>query len=192
MKAQTFSVFYLLLFVAIAFLSGYILYSLNVKNSNLLTKDLLVKADKTKIPIFDIRDVKYEEYGSVASLSFTMINMGDSIKLKGWIIEFLTPDLSKVICRAVILTGNPNEASNIASSFNVTNRNVTLDVGDVMQPGDVVNVEFTFLTTCLNETINYARNNPKMIFRLVIPPTSRTAILSCSVDPYTGYATCTE
>jgi len=192
MKAQVSSVFYLLLFVTIAFLSAYIIYTLNVKNTNILAKDVVIKTDQTRIPVFDIRDVEYKEYGSTASISFNMINLGDNLVLKGWIIEFLSGDMSKVICRSVILTGDPNEASRISSSFTVTNRNATLDVGGIMQSGDIVNVELTLLQSCLNETIQYARSEPKMVFRLGIPPTYRTAILTCSVDPYTGYATCTE
>jgi len=192
MKAQVSSVFYLLLFVTIAFLSAYIIYNLNVKNTNILAKDVVVKTDQTRIPVFDIRDVKYSEYGSTASISFNMINLGDNIELKGWIIEFLSGDMSKVICRSVILTGDPNEASRISSSFTVTNRNATLDVGGIMQSGDIVNVELTLLQTCLNETIQYARSEPKMVFRLGIPPTYRTAILTCSFNLEEGGYVCTE
>jgi len=192
MKAQISSVFYLLLFVTVAFLSGYIIYTLNTKNANILAKEVNVRIEQTKLPVFDIRDVSYSEYGSVASISFTFTNLGDNIELKNWMIEFLSSDMSRVICRSVILTGDSNEAARISSSFIVTNRNVTLDVGDVIRSGDVVNVEFILLQTCLNETIQYARSEPKMVFRLYIPPTYRTAILTCSVDPHEGYATCTE
>jgi len=192
MKAQVSSVFYLLLFVIVAFVSAYIIYILNAKNTNILAKEVNVRMEQTKLPVFDMRDVSYSEYGSVALISFAFTNLGDNIELKNWIIEFLSSDMSRVICRSVVLTGDPNEAARISSSFTVTNRNVTLDVGDVIQSGDVVNVEFILLQTCLNETIQYARSEPKMIFRLGIPPTYRTAILTCSVDPYTGYATCTE
>jgi len=192
MKAQVSSVFYLLLFVTVAFLSSYIIYTLNTKNANILAKEVNVRIEQTKLPVFDIRDVSYSEYGSVASISFTFTNLGDNVELKNWMIEFLSGDMSRVICRALILTGDPNEAARISSSFTVTNRNVTLDVGGIIQSGDVVNVELTLLQTCLNETIQYARSEPKMIFKLYIPPTYRTAILTCSVDSNTGYATCTE
>lgn len=192
MKAQISSVFYLILFVSVAFLSSYIIYTLNTRNANLLSKDLIIKTEQTRLPVYDIRDVKYEESGSVGTLSFTLVNMGDVINLKGWILEFLSGDLSKLICRTMVLTGDPLEASRIASSFTVINKNVSLDVGGNIYGGDVVNVEFTLLSTCLNETIAYTRANTKMVVRLTIPSVSRTVLLTCSVDPYTGFASCSE
>jgi len=194
MKAQVSSVFYLLLFVTIAFLSAYIIYNLNVKNANILAKDVIVKTDQTKIPVFDIRNVEYygSPEGSAAMISFNLINLGDNLNLSGWRIEFLSGDMSKVICRSVILTGDPTESSRISSTFTVTNRNATLDVGGIVQSGDVVNVELTLLQTCLNETIQYVKSEPKMVFRLGIPPTYRTAILTCSFDLEKGGYVCTE
>jgi len=196
MKAQVSvsSIFYLLLFIAVAFLSGYIIYNLDTKNANILAGEVNTKTGQSGIPTFDIRDVTYSEYGSVATIEFYLTNVGESdINLSDWIIEFLSPDLSQVICRALILTGNPTEAASISSSFTVVNRNDTnLTVGDEILPGDIVDVELTFLQKCLNETIQYARNNQKMVFRVYIPPTYRSAILTCSVDPNTGFATCTE
>ena len=189
MKAAISSVFYLVLFISVAFLISYLYFNVYTKNANIIARDLITKTEKTKIPIFDINDVSYKEYGSTASLSFTLVNMGDPILVSGWILEFLDDQFS-TICRTTVFTGDPLESTRISATLTVVNRNATLDVGSYIASGDIVSVEFTLLKSCLNETINYARNNRKMIFKLFIPPTYRAAILECERDPYTGYASC--
>ena len=188
-KASLHSIFWIALIVSLSFLIAYIYLGINAKNNALLVRDLKEKIDKGSIPVFEIRDISYEEAGTVASLSFNLINMGSSLPLNGWILQFLTPE-GKMICRTTIFTGDPTEASRIFTEVTVPTRNATLEYGDALYPGDVAEVSIQLLSTCLNETINYARTGEKMVVRLTIPPTSSSVITTCKIDASTGYASC--
>jgi len=189
-KASLHSIFWILLVIALSFLAAYIFTGTNMKNMALLSKDLQEKGE-SRINTFEIKDVIYSEAGSIASLEFTLVNLGNPIELNGWILEFSTLD-GKTICRTTIFTGDPLESSRINTEVTVPSRNVTLEYGDVLHPGDVATVSITLLSTCLNETINYARTMDKMVVRLTIPPMSSSVITRCLVDPITGYAECSE
>ena len=192
MKASLHSIFWILLVIAISFLIAYVFTKINIKYTGLLTKDLKTTSEKSTIPIFEIKDVKYSEAGTVAELTFTLINLGEGIKTRGWILEFLTPDNS-VICRTTIFTGDPTESGRIYTEIYIPSRNVTItDVNQPIYSGETGEVSIQLLSTCLNETVKYARSGEKMIVRLTIPPTSSSVITKCNIDPTTGYATCTE
>jgi hypothetical protein len=191
-RASLHTIFWVLLTIAITFLLSYVFIKINAKNAALLTRDLRSKADKYTIPIFEIRDVKYSESGSVAELTFDLVNMGDDIVTRGWRLEFLTPQ-QQVICRTTLFTGDPTESGRIYTEIYVPSRNVT--ISDVDQPifsGETAEVTITLLSTCLNKTIDYARTGEKMIIRLGIGSTSSSVITRCNVDPTTGFASCTE
>ena len=189
-KASLHSIFWILLVIALSFLVAYIFTGTNVKNMALLNKDLQEKGERG-INTFEIKDVIYSEVGSVATLEFNLVNLGTPIELNGWILEFSTLD-GKTICRTTLFTGNPLENSRIYTEVTVPSRDVILEYGDTLYPSDVATVSITLLSTCLNETINYARTMDKMVIKLTIPPMSSSVITRCLVDTTTGFAECTE
>jgi len=161
-----------------------------MKNMALLNKDLREKGERG-LNIFKMKDVIYSEVDSVATLEFTLINLGNPIELNGWILEFSTLD-GRTICRTTIFTGDPLESTKIYTEVTVPSRNVTLEYGDILYPNDVAVVSITLLSTCLNETINYARTMDKMVVKLTIHPMSSSVITKCRIDTITGFAKCTE
>jgi len=185
-RAAVHAIFWILLFISVSFLTAYLFTTTESKNVAMLARDLHTKVEKYGIPTFDIRDILYEEQNSTAILEFNLVNMGDAIVLNGWIIEFINANNGKIICRATIFTGDPTEDSRIYKEVTVPSRNVSLEHGDRLAPGDVASVSINLLQTCSNETINYARTGEKMIFRLTIPPSSASVILRCYLDPETG------
>jgi len=189
-KAAVHSIFWILLFISVAFLTAYLLITINNTNAVLLSRDLNVKIEKYKMPIFDIKGVLYSELGAVANIEFELTNIGDNIELNGWVLEFANPYNNMVICRATIYTGDPTEDARVYKEVKIAAKNISLSYGDILPQGDVASVSIQLLETCLNETIGYARTGEKMKFKLIIPPTSAETILKCNVDPYTGFATC--
>lgn len=191
MRASLHSIFWLILVLAFTFLAAYAFTSINSKNAAMLTRDLKEKASQT-IPIYEIKDVEYSEADTVATLTFNLINLGDGIITRGWILQFLTPQ-GKTICRTTIFTGDPTEAGRIFTEIYIKSRNVTIsDVDQGIFPGELAEVTIQLLETCLNETRDYARTGEKMMVRLTIPPTSSSVITSCNIDAATGFARCTE
>ncbi len=193
MRGYFSSIFFFALFLVIGmfiliFLSGY--------GGKFMAK-LIWQYDKMQkekvIPIFRLSDVSYEDYGGGTTyIKFNLINLGDSIKIKNWILEFYTTDGS-LICRSLIdPLGAGSATLSALDTIQVVNRNVTLNYGDSIAPGDIVYIEARLSGICSNETTKYAYQGETIIFKLVIPPSGQSVVLHCNVDPYSGLAKCTE
>ncbi|BBL45611.1 hypothetical protein MJ1_0452 [Nanobdella aerobiophila] len=197
MKGQAFQNLFLFIFlVAIATIASYALVNIYLKNSNLSLAKLDLTQQQSEIPQFAIHDVQYSEFGTVATLSFVLYNLGSTnIPLSGWTLDF-TDQNGDVFCSVPVLfanlANNPSLATEISTSVYDYNTNQTLSYGQAIPAQTVAEVNVTLLSTCLNQTIQYSTSNLEMGVRLIISPTQQLDIMECSVNPATGYASCSS
>jgi hypothetical protein len=195
MKGQAFQTLFLFIFlVAIATIGSYILINVYLKGTGAALTKLEVNRQQSAVAQFTIHDVEYSEYGTTAIVTFTLYNLGSTdIPLRGWIIDF-TDQNGNVICSTPIFESTADAANiGVAESVYDITRNQTLTYGQAIPAHSVVNVNLTFIGgNCLNTTINWARTHLQMGFRVVISPTKYLDIMQCSVNSYTGYASCSS
>jgi len=195
MKGQAFeSLFFFIFLVALAAISAYIIVDVYLKGAGYSTTKLQLNQQQSAVPQFTIHDVEYSEYGSVATVSFTLYNLGPTnIPLRGWFIDFTTPN-GGIVCTTPIFESSADAANiGIAESVYDATHNVTLSYGQVIPARSIVNINLTIIGgPCLNATINYSLSNLQMGFRVIIPPTQYYEIMQCSVNPYTGYSSCSS
>ena len=193
MKGQAFqSLFFFVFLVAIAAISTYIIVDVYLKSAGYSITKLQLNQQQSAVPQFTIHDVEYSEFGSVATVAFTLYNLGSTnIPLNGWFIDFTTPN-GDVICTTPIFESIADAANiGIAESVYDATYNETLSYGQAIPANSVANVNLTIIGgPCLNATINYSVSNLQMGFRVVIPPTQYYDIMQCSVNPNTGYSSC--
>jgi len=193
MKGQAFqSIFFFIFLVAIAAISTYILVDVYLKSAGYSITKLQLNQQQSAVPQFTIHDVEYSEFGSVATVSFTLYNLGPTnIPLNGWFIDFTNPN-GDIVCTTPIFESIA-DAANIGISESVYDAtyNETLGYGQAIPGNSIANVNLTIIGgPCLNATINYSVSNLQMGFRVVIPPTQYYDIMQCSVNPNTGYSSC--
>jgi hypothetical protein len=195
MKGQAFESLFLFIFlVAIAALSTYILVDVYLKSAGYSITKLQLNQQQSAVPEFTIHDVEYSEYGSVATVTFTLYNLGPTnIPLNGWFIDFTAPN-GDIICTTPVFESVADAANiGIAESVYDVTYNETLSYGQAIPAQSVANVNLTIIGgPCLNATINYSVSNLQMGFRVVIPPTQYYDIMQCSVNPNTGYSSCSS
>jgi len=195
MKGQAFgSLFFFIFLVALAAISTYIIVDVYLKSAGYSITKLQLNQQQSSVPQFTIHNVEYFEYGSVALVSFTLYNLGSTdISLKGWFIDFTTPN-GDVICTTPIFQSLDDVVKiGIAESVYDITRNVTLSYGQAIPANSVANINLTIIGgPCLNATREYSSKNLQMGFRVLIPPTRYYNIMQCSVDPYTGYSSCSS
>ena len=195
MKGQAFgSLFFFIFLVAMAAISTYIIVNVYLKSAGYSITKLQLNQQQTSIPQFTIHDVEYYEYGSVATVSFTLYNLGSTnIPLDGWFIDFTTPN-GDIICTTPIFESLADAANiGIAESVYDATYNETLTYGQAIPAHSVANINLTIIGgPCLNATINYSVSNLQMGFKVVIPPTQYYNIMQCSVNPDTGYSSCSS
>jgi len=193
MKGQAFqSIFFFIFLVALAALSTYIIVDVYLKSAGYSITKLQLNQQQSAVPQFTIHDVEYSEFGSVATVSFTLYNLGSTnIPLNGWFIDFTNPN-GGIVCTTPIFESVADAANiGIAESVYDTTYNETLSYGQAIPAHSVANVNLTIIGgPCLNATINYSVSNLQMGFRVVIPPTQYYDIMQCSVNPNTGYSSC--
>ena len=198
MKGQAFQNLFLFIFlVAIATIASYVLLDIYLKNANLSLGKVSQIQQQSQIPQFALHDVEYSEYGSVAQLSFALYNLGSSnIPLVGWTLDF-TDENGNTICTIPTLFANlqynPSLANVVSVQVYDANTNQTLSYGQAIPAHTVALVNVTILGgDCLNETINWSTTHLNMGVRLVISPTQYFDLMDCSVNPATGYASCSS
>jgi hypothetical protein len=195
MKGQAFQTLFLFIFlVAIATIGSYILVDVYLKGAGATLTKLEVNQQQSAMPQFAIHDVEYSEYGSTAIVTFTLYNLGSTnILLRGWMIDF-TDQNGDIICSTPIFESTA-DAANIGVSESVYDAayNQTLTYGEAIPAHSVAEVNLTFIGgNCLNTTIDWSTTHLQMGFRVVISPTQYFDIMQCSVNPYTGYASCSS
>ncbi|MFP3316918.1 MAG: hypothetical protein RXN79_00725 [Candidatus Nanopusillus sp.] len=193
MKGQAFQSLFLFIFlVALAAISTYIIVDVYLKSAGYSITKLQLNQQQSAVPQFTIHDIEYSEFGSVATISFTLYNLGPTnIPLNGWFIDFTTPD-GDVVCTTPVFE-SVADAANIGISESVYDAtyNETLSYGQAIPGNSIANVNLTIIGgPCLNSTINYSVSNLQMGFRVIIPPTQYYDIMQCSVNPDTGYSSC--
>ena len=193
MKGQAFqSIFFFIFLVALAAISTYIIVDVYLKSAGYSITKLQLNQQQSAVPQFTIHDIEYSEFGSVATVSFTLYNLGPTnIPLNGWFIDFTTPN-GDIVCTTPIFE-SVADAANIGISESVYDAtyNKTLSYGQAIPGNSIANVNLTIIGgPCLNATINYSVSNLQMGFRVVIPPTQYYDIMQCSVNPNTGYSSC--
>jgi hypothetical protein len=195
MKGQAFqSLFFFIFLVALAAISTYIIVDVYLKSAGYSITKLQLNQQQSAVPEFTIHDVEYSEYGSVATVSFTLYNLGPTdIPLNGWFIDFTTPN-GDVVCTTPIFESSADAANiGIAESVYDATYNETLSYGQAIPARSVANINLTIIGgPCLNATINYSLRNLQMGFRVIIPPTQYYDIMQCAVNPYTGYSSCSS
>ena len=195
MKGQAFQSLFLFIFlVAIAAISTYIIVDVYLKSAGYSITKLQLDQQQSAVPQFTIHDIEYSEFGSVATISFTLYNLGPTnIPLNGWFIDFTTPN-GDVVCTTPVFE-SVADAANIGISESVydVTYNETLSYGQAIPGNSIANVNLTIIGgPCLNSTINYSVSNLQMGFRVTIPPTQYYDIMQCSVNPNTGYSSCSS
>lgn len=195
MKGQAFQTLFLFIFlVAIATIGSYILVDVYLKGAGATLTKLEVNQQQSAVPQFAIHDIEYSEYGSTAIVTFTLYNLGSTnILLRGWMIDF-TDQNGDIICSTPIFESTA-DAANIGVSESVYDAayNQTLTYGEAIPAHSVAEVNLTFIGgNCLNTTIDWSTTHLQMGFRVVISPTQYFDIMQCSVNPYTGYASCSS
>jgi hypothetical protein len=195
MKGQAFeSLFFFIFLVALAAISTYTIVDVYLKSAGHSITKLQLNQQQSSVPQFTIHNIEYSENGSVALVSFTLYNLGSTnIPLKGWFIDFTTPNGDIVCTTPIFLSLDDGAKIGIVESvYDVTN-NVTLSYGQVIPANSVAYVNLTIIRgPCLNATREYSSKNLQMGFRVIIPPTQYYDIMHCSVDPYTGYSSCSS
>ncbi|MFZ8856558.1 MAG: hypothetical protein ACO2OX_05245 [Candidatus Nanopusillus sp.] len=195
MKGQAFeSLFFFIFLVALAAISTYIIVDVYLKSVGHSITKLQLNQQQSSVPQFTIHDIQYSENGSAALVSFTLYNLGSTyIPLKGWFIDFTTPN-GGIICTTPIFLSLDDAAKiGIVESVYDLTHNVTLSYGQAIPANSVVDINLTIIRgPCLNATREYSSENLQMGFRVLIPPTQYYDIMRCSVDPYTGYSSCSS
>ncbi|BFI73034.1 hypothetical protein YN1_0210 [Nanoarchaeota archaeon] len=198
MKGQAFQTLFLFIFlVAIATIASYVILNIYLKTSGAALARVSLIQQQSQVPQFAIHDVEYSEFGTVATVSFTLYNLGStSIPLVGWTLDF-TDKNGDVFCSIPTLFANlatnPSLASIVSASVYDVNTNQTLSYGQAIPAHTVAEVNVTILGgNCLNETINWSTTHETMGVRLIISPTQYLDLMNCAVNPATGYASCSS
>ncbi len=160
-----------------------------------------------KIPMFRLADVHIEALTNYGELNFTLINMGDSIKIENWMLEIQKID-GKLLCRYIlppIVTSEGGSIENITFNVYVVNRNLSYEnivyyavLGAeqnetyALAPGDVAFVNIVMTDNCPAKIYDVGLNVEKIIVRLLIPPSGYSVILRCKYDLSEGEVICTE
>ena len=121
MKGQAFQNLFLFIFlVAIATIASYVILNIYLKNANLSLGRVSLVQQQSQVPQFAIHDVEYSEYGSVATLTFTLYNLGSTnIPLVGWTLDF-TDKNGDTFCSIPALFGNLQYNPSLANTVSVS------------------------------------------------------------------------
>ncbi|MGC9079390.1 MAG: hypothetical protein ACP5G1_01485 [Nanopusillaceae archaeon] len=182
-------------FLAIAVtVSTYIIVGSYLKGSGMVIAKTQNIQEKSIIPQFQVSDVVYQEFGTVAIVNFTIFNLGNEpIPLNQWTIDFVDPNNLNKFCSMIIFQSSSDAATiGVAEDVFLPKENKTISFGEVIPPHSYAFVTLTLLSGCLNETINWSRSNLEMGMKITIHPTSYTNMMACNVNPYTGYASCSS